>query len=262
MAVCLGRALLSRRRQHPICCGVAAKVAARARGSWVRPRVLAGHGGSRWGDAGGPRPRRWCCRKSGRPHPSSLLSAALAECGTGGFPRVRRSPCRSAPKALASCPGESGAGTAAIQVAGAHLQLRGTRLGGGRFGLGSFFPEEVSLPALELAVETRLPWDSEDPPASASRAARLKAGVATPSLFVCFSRPSPVITMPKMNGAFYAVTPFWWSGQLSKPRGPVVTCLLSLPLLDPALSKHPRAPCSPLRKCSPLRGSKLLSRCF
>lgn len=144
-----------------------------ARGCW--PAMVGADGG----DAGGARHRRWCCLKSGRPHPSSLLSAALAVCGTGGFPRVRLSPCRSAPKTLASCPGGGGAGTAAIQVAGAHLQLRGTRLGGGRFGFGSFLPEEVSLPALKLAVETRLPWDSEDPPASASRAARLKAGVAT-----------------------------------------------------------------------------------
>lgn len=57
--------------------------------------------------------------------------------------------------------------------------------GAAGFGFGFFLPEEVSLPALELAVETRLPWDSEDPPASASRAAWLKAGIATPSLFVC-----------------------------------------------------------------------------
>lgn len=42
------------------------------------------------------------------PDPSSPLSAALAVCITGGFSRVRYSPCVSALRALASCPGEVG----------------------------------------------------------------------------------------------------------------------------------------------------------
>lgn len=153
----------------------------------------AGAGRSWWEPMG----RRWrgtspalVSRESGRPHPSSLLSAALAVCGTGGFSRVRRSPCRAAPKVLASCPGGGGAGTAAIPEPPASKNTLGregpSALGAAGFGFGSLLPEEVSPPALELAVETRLPWDSEDPPASASRAAWLKAGIATPSLFVCW----------------------------------------------------------------------------
>lgn len=122
----------------------------------VRPTVLAGSSGvahlcqglcgSRWGALGGAHP----C------HPYALL-IPLGGLGSSRTWRLSQSPTLAlfvCAKGPGQPPGGGGAGTAAIQVAGVHLQLRGTHLGRKvrplwqtRFGF-IFLPKEISLTAL------------------------------------------------------------------------------------------------------------------
>lgn len=111
---------LSQRRRHPSCRGFAARV--KARRPRLRPTVLSGSSGlahllsrPRPSIAGTSREilgetlyRRLWRPESSHPDPYSPLSAASAVCITGGSSKVRYSPCSSALRALASCPGEVG----------------------------------------------------------------------------------------------------------------------------------------------------------
>lgn len=165
--------------------------------------------------------RRW------RGSPPALVSAGVgspaplpAPLGGPGSVRNWRL-LLSPPFALPVCakgpgqlPGGGGAGTAAIQVAGAHLQLRGTRLGGKvrpSFGAGGvwvwFFPPRRGLPAS--------PGTRRGEPAALGL--RKSPCLCLPSgpvgggrrhaQPVCLlvgwcSRPSPVLTLPRTTAAF------------------------------------------------------------